>query len=342
MTTAAGKAVRVAVCFPPDPEPALLDHIRSVDPRIEVVAAPYFETHDQRAARGAGRQAPDAEVTAQLRHALAGAEAILAIDLPSGAAELAPRLRWLQVGGAGVDHLRGRGLPADLVVTNAVGVAAPDIAEFVIARVLGVWKRVPESHDAQRQHRWGPLYGRRLAGCTMLVVGLGAIGSEVARRAEALGMDVLGIRRSPVPHPYCRDVAGTEALVELLGQADVVVLSAPATAETMDLFDADAFAAMRRGAVFCNVARGSMVDEVALVHALESGQLGAAILDVTKQEPLPADSPLWDVPDLYLSSHASSVQDTYRADVVALFADNLGRWLRGESLRNVVDLARGY
>lgn len=342
MTTRADKAVRVALCFPSDPGPELLERVRSVDPRVEVVAAPYLETHDQRAARGAGRNASDAEVTAQLRHALAGADAVLAVDLPSGVAELAPRLRWLQVGGAGVDHLRGRGLPADLLVTNAVGVAAPDIAEFVLARIMGVWKRVHELDEAQRQHRWGPLYGRRLAGCTLLIVGLGAIGSEVANRARALGMDVVGIRRSPVPHPACRVVAGPEALMDLVGEADAVVLSAPATPDTRDLFDAGTFAAMRQGAVFCNVARGSMVDEAALVDALTSGRVGAAILDVTEQEPLPDDSPLWDVPNLFVSSHSSSVQDTYRADVVALFADNLGRWLRGEGLRNVVDLTRGY
>jgi phosphoglycerate dehydrogenase-like enzyme len=137
-------------------------------------------------------------------------------------------------------------------------------------------------------------------------------------------------------------VFGTDQLLDVLGRCDAVVLSAPSTPETNDLFDATAFAAMRPGAVFCNVARGALVDEDALVDALQSGHLGAAIIDVTKQEPLPADSPMWDTPRLYLSPHSSTSLDRYLDSIFDLFTDNLRRYVHGEPLRNVVDLSAGY
>ena len=342
MSAGADQSVRVLLCFPEDPDLALVAQIKAAGPGVDVVVAGYDEPHEVRTARGSGQDHRGGQVSDELRAALATAEVVLALDLPSGIAELAPRMRWLQTVGAGVDHFQRRGIPAEVTVTNAAGVAAVSIAEFVIARVLGVWKRTHELDAGQRRHEWEPTYGRRLAGCTMLVVGLGAIGSAVAERAAALGMEVLGVRRSPAPHPSCREVRGPDELATLLGRADVVVLSAPATTETANLFDAAAFAAMRPGAVFCNVARGTLVDEDALVEALDSGQLGAAILDVTRQEPLPKDSSLWDAPNLFLSPHSSSAPQNYAADVVELFADNLARWLTEQPMRNVVDLERGY
>src|SRR5205085_1969227 len=142
--------------------------------------------------------------------------------------------------------------------------------------------------------------------------------------------------------PFADEVFGTDQLLEVLGRCDAVVLSAPSTPETNDLFDAEAFAAMRPGAVFCNVARGALVDEDALVEALRSGHLGAAIIDVTKQEPLPADSPMWTAPRLYLSPHSSTSLDRYLDSIFDLFTDNLRRYVHGEPLRNVVDLSAGY
>jgi phosphoglycerate dehydrogenase-like enzyme len=158
-------------------------------------------------------------------------------------------------------------------------------------------------------------------------------------------MTVIGTRRSYRPghdHPDVDELRGTADLHDVLARCDAVVVSAPGTPETENLFDKDAFAAMKPGAVFCNVGRGSLVDEAALIDALESGHLGAAILDVTRHEPLPADDPLWDAPNIWISPHSSASQDRYTEKLLALFAHNLGRFTRGEPLRNVVDRAAGY
>jgi len=338
--------VRVLVAFPPDPAAEHLERLRALSPRVEVVACTYMESPEARSARGRGHDAEvsPAALPADFRAALANAEVVLTLGLPPDVRELAPGLRWVQAIGAGVDHYRGLGLEG-LLVTNAVGVSAVPMAEFVIGRILQVWKRFGELAVRQREHRWDAVYGRTLAGCTLAVVGVGAIGTAVAERAQAMGMRVLGIRRSYTPgatHPACDELFGPDALTAVVARSDAVVLSAPATAETQDLFDADVFAAMRPGAVFCNVARGSMVDEGALVDALTSGHLGAAILDVTREEPLPADSALWDTPGMLLSPHSSTSPEHYYDSVFDIFADNLGRYLRGEPLRNVVDLRAGY
>jgi len=328
--------------FPTDPDRSLVDAVRAVGAEVKVATCGYTLTSEERSARTRGEVPDLAPPTPALRRALARAEVVLALDLPPDVATLAPHLAWVQATGAGIEHLRAAGLPPSVTVTNAAGVSALSISEFVIARILAVWKRLAELAENQRAHRWVPAYGRVLDGSTLTVVGLGSIGSAVAERAHALGMSVTGVRRRPAPHPACADVVGPDRLLEALGGADAVVAAAPATSETENLFDAATFAAMRPGAFFCNVGRGTAVDEEALVQALRAGTLGAAALDVTRVEPLPADSPLWDVPGLSISPHCSVSIERYAPDVYAFFTENLGRYLRGEPLRNVVDLAQGY
>jgi phosphoglycerate dehydrogenase-like enzyme len=340
---------RVLLAFPPVVADDLVDRLRAVSPELEITVCSYAEPHENRSARGndpaAAAQLTAPVVTDEQRDALAVAEVVLALDLPVGVTDLAPGLRWVQVIGAGVDHLRGVGLGEQVTVTNAAGVAAVPIAEFVIGRLLQVWKRFDEMGELQRRHEWEPTYGRLVAGSTIALVGLGAIGGAVAERARALDMHVIGIRRSYTPgatSPLTNELFGPDALHEVLGRADAVVLSAPSTPETQDLFDANAFAAMKPGSVFCNVARGALVDEDALIATMRAGHLHAAILDVTRAEPLPADSPLWDVPGILISPHSAASLDRYMEALFGLFADNLGRYRRGEALRNVVDLAAGY
>jgi phosphoglycerate dehydrogenase-like enzyme len=343
-----GRVIPVTVTFPEGAPSELVDRLVAAVPTAEVVVSGYSEDASLRTARGRGepldelrRMAP--ALTASQRAAYVRAEVLLAFDVPIGLAALAPSLRWLQAIGAGVDHVRGAGLGPDVVVTTAAGVAAVPIAEFVVGRLLAVWKRFDELAELQRSHEWRPTHGRSLAGTTLGLVGLGAIGSAIAERARVFGVRVLAVRRHPGAGPSPADeVHVPEALRGVLGRCDAVVVCAPATPETRNLFDAAAFAAMRPGAVFCNVARGSLVDEEALIAALVSGHLGAAILDVTREEPLPPSSPLWDAPRLYLSPHSSASIDRYLESLFDLFGDNLTRYVAGQPLRNVVELPAGW
>jgi phosphoglycerate dehydrogenase-like enzyme len=326
-------SIAVLVTFPDNVPAALVDRVRQAAPDVSVELCSYQEDPALRTARGRGdplEALPRPELTEGQRAAYHRAEVLLAFDVPIGLAELAPSLRWVQAIGAGVDHFRGSGLGPDVRVTTAAGVAAAPIAEFVMARLLAVLKRFDEIDELQARHEWRPAYGRSLAGLTLGLVGLGAIGSAIAERARAFGVRVLAVRR----HPAGVDEYGPDALLDVLGRCDAVVVCAPATPETRDLFDAQAFAAMRPGSIFANVARGSLVDEDALVATLEAGHLGAAILDVTREEPLPATSPLWSAPRLHLSAHCSASIDRYLESLFELFAANLARYARDEPLHN--------
>jgi phosphoglycerate dehydrogenase-like enzyme len=329
----------VVIAYPWNADDPLLAPLRAAFPDLEIVAQPYLGKF--------GHHVPGAsdELSDEQRAVWARAEATLALDLPPAIGELAPGLRWVQAIGAGIDHLDGAGLPVACVVTNAAGVAAAPIAEFAIGRLLAVWKRFDEIDDQQRAREWKPKFGTLVEGLTLGVIGLGAIGTAVAVRARAFGMTTIGTRRSYQPgddHSAVDELRGTGDLHDVLARCDAVVVSAPGTAETENLFDKEAFAAMKPGALFCNVGRGSLVDEQALIEALESGHLGAAILDVTRQEPLPADDALWSAPNVWISPHCSASQERYTDKLLELFADNLGRYTRGEELRNVVDRAAGY
>jgi len=331
----------IVIGYPWQDREDLLERVRSVVPGVEVVAMPYVGKFGQHVR---DKQRFD-ELTDERRAVWARAEVVIALDLPAGMAELAPDLRWVQAIGAGIEHLGAAGLGDDVVLTNAVGVAAVPIAEFVVARLLAVWKRVAELDELQRKHEWKATFGRLFDGSAVGLVGLGAIGGAVAVRVRALGARTLGIRRSYQPgdtSPLCDELSGTSDLHAVLGRCDAVVVSAPATAETENMFDATAFAAMRPGAVFCNVARGSLVDEAALIDSLERAHLGAAILDVTRAEPLPPDDPLWDAPNIYISPHSAASQDRYLETLFDLFTENLDRYARGVELRNLVDLRAGY
>ncbi|MCP4904343.1 MAG: D-2-hydroxyacid dehydrogenase [bacterium] len=272
------------------------------------------------------------------------AEILLTLDLPVERLGDMPNLRWVQAYSAGFEQFPLAELTARGVsLTNAAGAGAPAIAEFVFGRLIEVFRNLRGLDAMQREHVFHRPGGRSLAGRTLGIIGLGAIGSEVARLARAFGMKTIATRRSARPGDRSDLVdvlQGPEGLSELLGRSDVVVLCAPATAETNNLIDEAALEHAKAGSVLCNVARGSLVDETALIRALESGHLAAAILDVTKQEPLPADAALWSAPNIYLSPHSSIPPDAYDERLVALFAENLRRYLADEPLINLVDPAR--
>ena len=265
------------------------------------------------------------------------AEVLFATDLPSDIAVLMPRLRWMHALTAGTDHLSVL-LPKGVVLTTSSGAGARGMAEFVFARLLQVWKHLRAIEDQQQRKVWQKQFGRTLAGHTIGIVGYGAIGQATARLAQAFGLRVLGLRRNDAagdPAGIAERIGGLGDLPWLLAESDIVVLSAPDSPELQDLMGPAQFAAMRRGAVFCNVARGNLVDEAALLQALRSGHLGAAIIDVMRQEPPPPDGGLWDAPNLYLSPHCSVALDTYMDRVLDIFIDNLERDLQGRPLRNL-------
>jgi phosphoglycerate dehydrogenase-like enzyme len=331
----------VCVSFPLATGPREVERIRAIHPALEVVAAAYVEDEGRRQSRHRSSiealRAGAPALADDVRAAFERAEIVLALDVPVGLADWAPNLRWVHVIGAGTDHLAGAGLAEHgVTVTNSSGVAARSIAEFVLGRLLMIWKRFPEQADLQRRKIWSPTYGRTIAGSTIGIVGVGAIGSALARLLKALGATVLGLKRTPVPGLPIDQLYGPDGLDAMLARSDAVVLAAPAADSTRHLIGAKALAAMRPGTVLVNIARGSLIDEAALVESLRSGHLGAAVLDVFEAEPLSSSSPLWELPNCYISAHCSVSLDRYVDDVMAIFEENLRRYLKGEPLRNVV------
>ena len=346
MSTASDGPIAVCLGFPGFHSQRYVERLTAIDPRIEAIRLPAgsgVAWADIPA--GEPHEEPPAcaiEFGDERRLAFARAEVLIALHTPENLMELAPKLRWIQGVGAGMEQFARAGVTRDhVVVTNASGISAASMAEFVIGRLLQIWKRFREAEQYQRSHEYVRTYGRTFAGSTLGIVGLGNIGCAVAERARALGARVLGLKRSTRPGTRS-DVAdalfGPDQLHEMLSQCDAVIIAAPASSETFHLIDAKALAAMRPGAVLVNVAQGSLVDESALVEALETEHLSAAALDVFTQEPLPPDSPLWDLPTVYLSAHSSVSVDRYLDDVFDLFADNLARYVAGEPLRNLIDM----
>jgi len=324
-----------------------LDRLAAVDPRVRVVVGEYEDSSERRTRRSSPafvRGETDRDtLTAEQAACFAEIDVALTLDLPFDVATVAPRLRWVQAVGAGIGQLWSAGLAEHGIrLTNASGTSSPEIAEFVLARILEHWKHLPALGALQREHRWSPRYGRRLAGCTVGLVGLGPINREVARLCDALGMRVLASRRSHGTVPGVDRVFPTAQLHEMLAGCDALVAALPETTETIGLLDAAAFAALPAGAFFCNVGRGSAVVDAALVAALDSGHLGGAALDVFNDEPLPPEDPYWDAPGSRVSAHCASVPTESIRRVHELFRENVRRHLAGEPLRNEVDAVRGY
>jgi phosphoglycerate dehydrogenase-like enzyme len=259
-----------------------------------------------------------------------------------GSALHAPNLRWMHLPNAGVDHpvfarLREHGVR----LTTSSGAAAEPIAQTAIAGLLALARGFPHWLVAQRRHEWAPLPAemmpRDLRGQTMVVIGIGAIGNEIARLAQALGLYVIGVQRRPKSQQHRVDeMHPPTRLGELLPRADWLVVACPLTDETRRLIDAAALARLPVGARVINVARGQIIEEAAMIDALRSGRLAGAYLDVFETEPLPADSALWELPNVLLSPHDSACSDGNAERVSRLFLSNLGRWARGEPLENEV------
>ncbi len=268
----------------------------------------------------------------------------------AGILRAGPKLKWIQLPSAGAEYCVG--IPAvrerDVLITNAQRIYGPEIAEHVMAMLLafsrGLYRYIPE----QLEGRWnrGAVPQEQLwelDGKTMLVVGLGGIGTQVAKRAHALGMRVLATRRSSRTGPEFVDYVGLpDELNELATQADVVVNAAPLTPETTGMFDADFFARMKPTAYFINVGRGRSVVTADLVQALRTGRIAGAGLDVTDPEPLPAGHRLWSLPNVIITPHVAGGSDLRTDRLWTVIRENLRRYVAGERMLSVVDVERGY
>jgi len=254
-----------------------------------------------------------------------------------------PHLRWLHTPSAGVDRLMFPELLSHpCVLTNSVGVYSIPIAEHVLAIMLAVARQLPLCLQQQREHRWQRVPAVELYEETVAIIGTGHIGQEVARRAQALGMHTLGTRRQPRPTSFIEQVFPLTHLYDMLAQADFVVITCPLTPETAGMIGEPELQAMKKTAWLINVARGGIVQEKALLRALREGWIAGAGLDTFVQEPLPEDSPFWDLPNVILTPHTSWSSPQVRERTIALFLENLERFLAGEPLLNVVDKKRGY
>ena len=288
--------------------------------------------------------APD---EAELRRALPEADVVLAWDNGSpslvDAWPLATRVRWIQGVGAGIDKLLFPGLlESDVVLTNAHGMFDRTIAEYALGVILYFAKELAATVELQRRHEWRYRPLARVAGTRLVVVGAGPIGRAIALMARSMAMDVTVVGRSARDDDEFGRIEASEHLPSLLGNADYVIAALPLAPGTRGLIGARAFAAMRPGAVFLNLGRGPVVDEAALIDALRDGRLSGAGLDVFEREPLPPDSPLWDMPNVLVSSHVAGDYPGFEDDIVRLFVENLRRYRAGQALLNVVDKRLGY
>lgn len=285
---------------------------------------------------------------AGLADAVRGADALLLWDFFSSALagvwRQCDRLRWVHVAAAGVDKLLFPELrESQVVVTNARGIFDRPIAEFVLASVLAHLKLLREGYDLQRDHVWrhretDPLRGRRA-----LVVGTGSIGRDIGRLLRAVDVEVAGAGRTArTGDPDFGEIVASSGLAEVVDDFDIVVNVTPLTDDTRNLFDRKVFAAMKPSAYFANVGRGQSVVEADLVDALNAGELAGAALDVFQEEPLPEDSPLWDVPTLAISPHLSGDSAGWLDALAAQFVQLAQLWLAGEDLPHPVDKRLGF
>lgn len=280
------------------------------------------------------------------------AEIVIAWSLRAEQFKAAGKLRWIHSPAAAVHQLIFPELVnSDVILTNSTRVHGPVVAEHVIALLFALAKRLPDAFRFQEKHTWGqePMWRghprpRELAGATLGLVGLGNIGREVAKRASALGMRIIAVREHPeegTPE-HVERVFSSSQVDELLSQSDYVILAAPLTPATRSLMNAARLEKMKPDACLINVSRGPLVDETALAHALREKKIGGAALDVFAQEPLPRDSPLWDLENLLITPHTAALTEKLWERHYKLFAENLRRYLAHQPLLAVVDKLTGY
>jgi D-2-hydroxyacid dehydrogenase (NADP+) len=311
-------------------QPILPDSIRRRWPEIQVVHLPGFE---------------------RLLEELPDADIFIGASLRPDQFRYATKLKWIHSTAAGVSQLMYPELQnSGVILTNPSGIFSRPMAEHTIGLMVALARNFPDCVRYQDRAEWAQSqissYPRPLSelnGQLLLIVGYGSIGRELARRARGFEMRVWGVTRSGTGDTsLVEKIVGVAQLDSVLPEADYVVLAAPETGETKQLMGAAQIAKLKPSARLINMGRGSLLDEAALVGALETRALSGAALDVTATEPLPADSPLWKAPNLLLTPHTSGVSDRLWQKQTAVLMDLLERWFDGRELFNVVDFSRGY
>jgi phosphoglycerate dehydrogenase-like enzyme len=329
-----------------------LERMRALHPRLVIHGEPggiAIMTADEAAEHNiniTGLDYPEFRRDLDYQSLLARAEVLFATRIPPDVVRRAPRLRWIQFTSAGVDHLWHPSLgEANIAVTTTRGIHAYPMAEFVMSCVLVFAKGIPRLLQQQRERQWSKFLVEELLGTTMVLLGVGEIGRTIARLAKAFGIHTVGIGRRAARNqatPEFDELLTADALPGVLARGDSVVASLPLTDRTRGLLNESMFRAMKPSAVFVNVGRGRTLDEAALVRALREGWIGAAALDVFEREPLPAESPLWSLPNVLISPHMGSDTARYTERMTEVLYDNLFRYAEGRPLRNVVDPTEGY
>ncbi len=327
-----------------------LEQMAAVDPNVEIIPALY------RQQTAAPNPNPDAERDERRRllaswypnfdKHIAETVIIYGLYLPQDIAKRAPNLRWVQSYGAGLDFMPAPAMLAHgITITNSSPVNARPISEFCLTFMLMHAKRSVWRLDNQRAKSWTRGFNDELAGKTLGIIGPGHIGAGVAKRAAAFEMRVLATRRTYIPNEqvaFVDQVYPTSRLNEMLAECDYVVCSAPLTGETRHMLSTSQFAAMKPGSFFINISRGSVVDEPALTQALQSGHLSGAGLDVFEEEPLPANSALWTMPNVIITPHVTNGLVDLTDRSVRFFCENLKRYLNKQPLQAVIDPKKGY
>jgi D-2-hydroxyacid dehydrogenase (NADP+) len=337
------KSINVLVVTPafdksmPRADQETLHQIRSVSPRIHVSDASSLVAAELRG---------DNSRKKELDALLAGVDVIYGLIPPKDLLARAPDLKWLQMMSAGVDRLRDTEIwRSQIIITGVSGIHATPIGEFILELMLMFAKGAPQCFQMKQKHEWRRFLPTVLRDKTVGIVGLGHIGWEVARLSKAFGMRVIATRRSATKSGTARYVDilfPARRLPSLLKESDFVVIATPHTAETHHFIGERELGLMKPTAYIINIARGGIIDEAALIKALDEKRIAGAGLDVTEREPLPPESRLWDFPNVILSPHVAGGHEDYMVHATELFCDNLKRYLAGKRLKNVIDRKKGY
>jgi len=266
-------------------------------------------------------------------------------DLNNENMNYATNLKWIFVASAGIEKMPAQAImERNILVSNVRGIHKTPMAESMLAHILAIKRALPWIYEQQKKSEWSKKAKQsELRDSTALILGPGAIGSEVGRLLQAFGVTTIGCNRSGKEAAYMDNMVCFDQLMEALPKADIVISVLPKTDETTHLLKLEHFKAMKSNAIFMNFGRGNLVEEDTLIQAIQAGEIGYAVLDVFEQEPLAADHPLWSLPNVIVSPHISSHSSRYVERSLEIFKPSLEKWLRGEKdLENVMDLSRGY